>query len=119
MHAVGAQVGHSFGLDFVPRKQQALVHCERVRSVAVGERGGLLIGFVFGFPQVGLQRVDENLDVRVLHVRVLAGSIFVVWVPGSVAPSLLEHLPICFNALIMTPNSLSRSSVMMPQRNVL
>ena len=43
-------------------------------------------------PQVGLQRVDENLDVRVLHVRVLAGSIFVVWVPGSIAPSLFELL---------------------------
>ena len=26
-------------------------------------------------------------------MRVLAGSIFVVWVPGSVAPSLFELLP--------------------------
>ena len=45
---------------------------------------------------MGLQRADENLDVRILHVRVLAGSIFVVWVPGSMAPRLLELLPDMF-----------------------
>jgi hypothetical protein len=28
-----------------------------------------------------------------LHVRVLAGGAFVVWVPGSVSPSLFEMLP--------------------------
>ena len=78
MDAVSAQVVHFFVREFVPRKHEALVHRERVRSVGVGERGGLLVGFVFGPPKVVLQRVDENLDVRVLHVRVLAGSIFVV-----------------------------------------
>ena len=96
MGAVSAQVLHSFIFDFVPRKQEALVHRERVRSVGVGKRGGLLVGFVFGPPKVGLQRADEDLDVRVLHVRVLAGSIFVVWVPGSMAPSLLD----CFRILL-------------------
>lgn len=53
MDAVSAQVAHSFVRDFVPRKQEALVHRERVRSVSVGERDGLLVGFVFGPPKVG------------------------------------------------------------------
>ena len=103
--------------DFRPRKQEALVRRERVRLVVVGERGGLLAGFVDGLPKVGLQRADENLDVPFLHVRVLTGSIFVVWVPGSVAPSLLELLADMFQRAIMTQKSLSRSSVMLPQRN--
>ena len=94
---MGVQVLHSFLLYFRPRKQEVLVCRERVRLVLVGERGGLLAGFVDGPPKVGLQRVDENLDVPFLHVRVLNGSIFVVWAPGSVAPGLLELLGGVFN----------------------
>ena len=50
--AVSAQVLHSFLRDFVPRKQEALVRRERVCSVGVGERGGLLAGFADGPPKV-------------------------------------------------------------------
>ena len=119
MGAVSAQVLHSFMFDFVSRKQEALVHRERVRSAGVGERGGLLVGFVFGPPKVGLQRADENLDVRALHVRVLAGSIFVVWVPGSVAPSLFELHVDVLQHVNHDAEVIGRSSVMVPQRNVL
>ena len=91
--AVSAQVLHSFLFGFVPSKLAALVRRERVGSLGLGERSGLVAGFVFAPPKVSLQRVDENLDVPFLHVRVLAGSIFVVWVTGSVAPSLFELLP--------------------------
>ena len=93
--AVGVQVLHSFPFlrDFRPRKQEALVRRERFFLSSSANAAAFSPASSMPPPKVGLQRVDENLNVPFLHVKVPTGSIFIVWVPGSVAPSLLEHLP--------------------------
>ena len=73
-------------------------------------------------PKVGLQRVDENLDVPFLlssresthreHLRRLDPRL-----RGAKPARTACGLRICFGAFIMTPKSLSRTSAMFPQRN--
>ena len=90
--AVVEQALHSFVLNFGPRELVLFRLSERVLDACACEGGGLAIGLVHVSSEVHLERVDDDLDVGVLDVRVFPMILLVVWVPGTVAQRLLELL---------------------------
>ena len=85
--AVVEEVVHSFLLNFAPRELVRAGHLsERVLVAFTFEGGGLAIDLLHGSSEVVFERVDDDLDVGVLDVRVFPMILFVVWIPGSVAP---------------------------------
>ena len=88
--AVVEQAHHSFVLNFGPRELVLLRLSERVLGACECEGGGLAIGLLHVSSEVLLERVDDDLDVGVLDVRVFPMILNVVWVTSSVTPSLFE-----------------------------